>query len=207
MNDVLIAVKMVALDGWSGTLAKATPCALDRDHRVRYGLVQIDLADDLVLKHYGLWETVVTHELLHVLGFGTMFDYMGLISTSKTAPIEYYGQFGIEGNHRIGFQGPPLVQADGGSGVERVHWDDSTYGDELMTGYINTYGENPLSPLTLWALKDLGYQVDESKADKYNPASRRALREAAPFQIAYGDDVNPHLLRRYTRYREYKRTS
>jgi hypothetical protein len=40
------------------------------------------------------------------------------------------------------------------------------FGNELMTGYIED-SYNPLSILTIAALRDLGYSVDATKADSY----------------------------------------
>jgi len=40
-------------------------------------------------------------------------------------------------------------------------------GRELMTGFINIGSVNPLSKITLGAMKDMGYTVDLTKADAY----------------------------------------
>ncbi len=40
-------------------------------------------------------------------------------------------------------------------------------GRELMTGYINSGQVNPLSSITIGAMKDMGYTVDLTKGDSY----------------------------------------
>ena len=47
-------------------------------------------------------------------------------------------------------------------------------GAELMTGYLNSGVTNPLSAISIGAMKDIGYVVDLSVADPYtvSPALR-----------------------------------
>ncbi len=40
-------------------------------------------------------------------------------------------------------------------------------GRELMTGYINSGQVNPLTSITIGAMKDTGYTVDLTKGDSY----------------------------------------
>jgi hypothetical protein len=49
------------------------------------------------------------------------------------------------------------IEMDGGSGTVGVHWDESLFDGELMTGYVDSH--NHLSEMTLASLKDLGYDV------------------------------------------------
>jgi hypothetical protein len=58
---------------------------------------------------------------------------------------------------------------------------------ELMTGYINTRA-NPLSTVTIGALRDLGYTVDFTKADPFTPAT--ALRLPGVHVPGADDTVN-----------------
>jgi hypothetical protein len=50
------------------------------------------------------------------------------------------------------------VEQDGGSGTALGHWDEETFGNELMTGYLNA-GENAYSAMTAAAFADLGYEL------------------------------------------------
>ena len=82
------------------------------------------------------------------------------------------------------------------------HWRESTLGNELMTGYLNS-GTNPLSAITVGAMADLGYAVSFNAADAYakpaaasrtssSSSSSSAARSTAalmgPFVKAMKDD-------------------
>ena len=47
---------------------------------------------------------------------------------------------------------------DGGSGTAGAHWDEETFHNELMTGYIND-GANPYSAMSAASFADLGYTI------------------------------------------------
>ena len=49
------------------------------------------------------------------------------------------------------------VEGDGGSGTRDSHWDEETFDNEIMTGYINQ--ANYLSEMTVASLEDIGYQT------------------------------------------------
>jgi hypothetical protein len=53
-----------------------------------------------------------------------------------------------------------------GSGTRDVHWRESIFKTELMTGYISG-PTNPLSSVTIGALADFGYNVNFAAADAY----------------------------------------
>ena len=123
----------------------------------------------------GTWGDVVFHEIMHSIGFGTMWDYQGLLSgggtdnprfTGDRATAIYVAAGGDSG-------GVPLEQ-DGGSGTNDSHWNEigfldeneirvfrdgeTTFDDEIMTGYINNDG-NYLSDMTVASLADFGYET------------------------------------------------
>ena len=50
------------------------------------------------------------------------------------------------------------VEQDGGAGTRDSHWDEETFGNEIMTGYINISG-NYLSDMSIASLGDLGYEM------------------------------------------------
>ena len=74
-----------------------------------------------------------------------------------------------------------------------AHWDEDCFVNELFTGWINSNMDNPLSRISIAALKDKGYSnVDMTKADLYspppaccNPPARRNLRRSLK------NDVHP----------------
>ena len=85
------------------------------------------------------------------------------------------------------------VELDGGSGTAGSHWDEETFGNELMTGYINA-GENYISGMSAAAFKDMGYVVTPDYlawadarirvrlafARLGRPETKRACREGTP---------------------------
>lgn len=61
---------------------------------------------------------------------------------------------------------PVPVENTGGVGTRDSHWRETIFKNELMTGFVGGK-PNPLSRVTVASLKDLGYVVDLSKAEKY----------------------------------------
>lgn len=70
------------------------------------------------------------------------------------------------------------MEDQGGAGTARGHWKESVYQNELMTGFLSGNSQ-PMSRLTVQALRDLGYVVDLSKADAFTipSAAGRRLRD------------------------------
>jgi hypothetical protein len=102
----------------------------------------------------------------HVLGIGTLWQDNGLAGngcsyTSGTAVARewktYSGCTDLSN----------LVEQTGSTGTKCSHWSEKCFADELMTGYLSGSSQ-PLSPITLAALEDLGYSVDFTKADSFS---------------------------------------
>ncbi len=72
---------------------------------------------------------------------------------------------------------PVPVENQGGGGTARVHWRESVFGNELMTGFVGAAG-NPLSKLTVASLQDVGYEVDLDAADPYALPDLLSLAQA-----------------------------
>lgn len=105
--------------------------------------------------------------------------------------MRYLGAKGNAANQALGGPSQAIVESGQGAGTDRGHWKESVYQDELMTGFLSS-GRNPLSRLTIAALADLGYTVDESKADTFAfpPQGRRLKRdEHAEGRKQYGKDI------------------
>ena len=173
VDDLLIDASAVPIDGSGGVLGQAGPDRFRTGSRLPYhGTMQFDTADLAALEANGQLTAVVLHEMGHILGIGTIWDDLGVLSGAGTsnprfigaqATAQYNAIFGRNEN------GVP-VENSGGSGTADSHWRESILGNEVMTGYVNS-GSNPLSRITIGSLADLGYQVNYSAADNYTPPS------------------------------------
>jgi Leishmanolysin/Cornifin (SPRR) family len=109
----------------------------------------------------------VLHEMGHILGIGgTGWNRARLITPPGVLPVQFTGTNGIAGHAEIGGSGNPTVEDNGGPGTARAHWDEDTYKNELMTGFISGQTQ-PMSRMTVRSLVDLGYQVNVNQADNF----------------------------------------
>ena len=180
VDDVLIDASAVTIDGSGGILGQAGATHLRWDSYLPYrGIMEFDRADLADLEDRGSLEGVVLHEMAHVMGFGVIWEGLGLLSgtagsnprfTGRAATAEYNALFDTNASS-------VPVEAGGGWGTALSHWRESVFGSELMTGWLN-WGTNPLSRVTIAAMADIGYTVNMSAADRY-VASTAALTAAA----------------------------
>ncbi len=161
IDDIVIKAELKDIDGEGGILGMAGPTAIRTDgYLPATAVMQFDIADADYYNtpELGLWEEIVTHEMLHSVGFGTIWSYLGLIdnTTDPNAPV-FLGEGAKAAN------GDELVrlEEDGGSGTALSHWDEEIFGDELMTGWLNlsTDVETDLSDMTIASLGDIGYLI------------------------------------------------
>jgi hypothetical protein len=66
------------------------------------------------------------------------------------------------------------VENIGGPGTAGAHWREATFGNELMTGFVNI-GGMPLSQMTVGSLRDIGYQVNPFAADPFQLSAGPSL--------------------------------
>lgn len=167
VDDLEISASVVSIDGVSGALGQAGPTSLRPTTYLPYkGTMKFDSADMASMISDGTLTSVVTHEMGHVLGFGTLWDYLHLNTvfaqyTGANALAEYRT---LSGNASASYV--PL-ETGGGAGTADSHWSESIFGAELMTGYAESAPPMPLSRLTIAAMKDLGYGVDFSAAQSF----------------------------------------
>ncbi|HZF68540.1 MAG TPA: Ig-like domain-containing protein, partial [Gemmatirosa sp.] len=172
VDDVLLLVSIDSIDGRGRILGAAGPCVL-RDGDARspaVGVVVLDSADLSALVANGQAATVVSHEIGHVLGIGTL--WYGTAPSVLTADLRgpdprFTGAATMSASAALGYTDDGegvLLENVGGGGTRDSHWRESRYGRELMTGFINP-GANPLSLVSVRALRDLGYTVSDFGAD------------------------------------------
>ena len=193
IDDILIRVQLGLLsddtDGDGNTLAQARPVAFRTDSAGLPYLAEVGV-DEADADRTDL-TAIMTHEFGHALGFPDSNGWRNNVDdqdtptffTGSNAVREYNTVFGSAANP----SGVPIEQ-DGGAGTAFAHWDDETFGNELMTGFLES-GLNPLSVITIGAFDDMGYTVDYAAADPYTPPVAAAA--AAPVSNGRADRVLP----------------
>ncbi len=154
IDDLYVSVELKNIDGVGGILGQAGPNAVwTANDLTAAGVMQFDVADAINIYDQGLWGDVVTHELIHVLGFGSLWDY-GVHAENGLVVDGWF-----TGANAVAANGGNLipVEQDGGSGTAGSHWDEAALGNELMTGYIDD--SNYLAEFSVMSLADLGYAV------------------------------------------------
>jgi hypothetical protein len=197
IDDLLILAQGVAIDGPGGILGQAGPTHLrpasagTAAFLPAKGIMSFDTEDLTKMQSGGTLKDVITHEMGHVIGIGTIWSAKGKLKaagslnprfTGKTAKVEY-GKL----KHSSAAEVP--VENAGGPGTRDAHWRESVFRTELMSGFIAA-ANNPLSRMTAGSLKDLGYKVDLAGAELYSLPDLFAL-------AARGDVtplIRPHAL-------------
>ncbi|MGC4000435.1 MAG: leishmanolysin-related zinc metalloendopeptidase [Anaeromyxobacter sp.] len=174
-DDLVILADVTAIDGAGSILGQAGPC-LTRTTGSRLpvlGLMQFDEVDLANMDVHDL-DSVILHEMLHVVGFGTYWTYAGhdfLGASASTTDPQYSGANAV--NAYVGYNGGSgttvPVEGTGGAGTKNAHWRETTFKNELMTGWLNGYPTAaPMSRTTIASLQDIGYTVDVTQADAYD---------------------------------------
>ena len=180
VDDVLIAARVVELDGPGGLLGQAGALAKRASSGEPYfGLMEFDAADLADYAAAGELVDLIVHEMGHVLGIGFNWVGEGRVDDLLTNPT-YNGPAANAAWHELGGTGQVPVEDQGDVGTRAAHWRESTFANELMTGYADS--DERLSRVTIGALADRGYGVELSAADDYTlpapwaGAARRAGR-------------------------------
>lgn len=161
VDDLRITAEMKPIDGQNGILAYAGPTGTRPDGLSYEGQMTFDSNDTSI----GTFGDVVLHEMMHCVGIGTLWGDMTSGSTGagdmrftgQNATEAYKALFpDIAGTDPNADMGVP-IETDGASGTAGSHWDEETFNDEIMTGYIN--GSNTFTGMTAAALEDMGYDT------------------------------------------------
>ena len=179
IDDLRIDIGVDRIDGPGGTLAQSGPERTRTSGLPLTGSMEFDRSDVADLLADGTLVYTITHEMAHVLGFGTVWGDKNLISgegtrssrfTGRQAVAEYKDLFDLRSASSV-----PL-ETGGGDGTADSHWPERTFNNELMTGYAEGEGIiQPLSRITAATFADLGYSVDLAAADTWNPATQAAV--------------------------------
>ena len=174
VDDLLILAQGTAIDGPRGILGQAGPTHIRPESagKAKFlpvkGIMSFDTADLQAMQQDGTLKDVITHEMGHVIGVGTIWERKGLLKDAGLNTVRFVGK-----NARIEFgklkkskAADVPVENTGGPGTADGHWRESVFRNELMSGFIAA-PNNPLSRLTVASLLDMGYEVDLSKAEPY----------------------------------------
>ena len=186
IDDVLIEASGTAIDGPGGILGQAGPTHLRPASAgaakfiPAKGRMQFDTADLANMQANGTLNDVITHEMGHVLGIGTIWSTKGLLAGATTNNPTFTGKNAKKEYGTLKGTGPTAVPVEntGGPGTANSHWRETVFRNELMTGFV-AGPPNPMSRLTVASLKDLGYVVDLTKAEAYSLPNLLQLAEAA----------------------------
>lgn len=184
-TSLLVIVQADSIDGRGKTAGLGGPCVIrdDAPQFTALGTVTVDTADAASLAQQGILVALLTHEMGHILGIGTLWSD-GTVRDSVTffpntaAELDgsdpvFIGAGARAAYAQLGFtvdssRGVPIENLGTvGDGTRGSHWRASVMGHELMTGTLNN-GPNPLSRITIEALGDFGYTVVPEAGDDFS---------------------------------------
>jgi Leishmanolysin len=197
IDDILILAEGKFIDGPGGILGQAGPTQLRPGSLLpAKGVMMFDSADLDQMQARGTLGDVITHEMGHVLGIGTIWQDKGLLLGASTLRSRFKGPAARKEYGLLRGTSPRMVPVEnmGGPGTADGHWRETVFKKELMTGFVNTPG-NPLSRLTVACLHDMGYTVDMSAAEPYVLSNLLDLAESgAPSSMAGHEFGHGHCL-------------
>jgi hypothetical protein len=168
VQNVIIYIQADSIDGPGNTAGLGGPCVLRDPPSVMLtalGGLTVDTADVAYAASNGSLVDLLTHEMGHILGIGTLWGTSFFPNTATglgTSDPVFIGAAARGAATALAFtsdstQGVP-IENTGGAGTRDGHWRATVFGHELMTGTLHL-GGNPMSLVTVEALADLGYTV------------------------------------------------
>jgi hypothetical protein len=169
VDDLMIILSMAAIDGPGRVLGQAGPCALRPGNRLPLaGIVVLDADDVVPLIGTETLTDIIVHEIAHVLGFGTLWELLGLIAGAGTQDPRFTGARAVAEYQRLGGSGTVELENQGGEGTAEGHWRKTRFHIELMTGFVERVGiAQPMSRVTIESWGDLGYAVNPAAAEPF----------------------------------------
>lgn len=189
VDDVIVYANVAPNDGPGGILGSAGPCFVRTTGGLTLiGVMNFDVADLQLLQSTNRLGDVILHEMMHVLGFGTLWLSKGQVSGAQTLATAFIGPQAALGCQAHGGSAancvPIPLEACGGAGTRDVHWREpitcsigesaSGFGfrTELMTGFVSAAGvANPMSQMSIGSMADIGYVVNMLPFDPYTVPS------------------------------------
>jgi Leishmanolysin len=191
IDDLLILAQGTPIDGPGKILGQAGPTRLRPANAgtaaflPARGNMSFDIADLKKMEQDGTLNDVITHEMGHVLGIGTVWTFKNVVKGTNTNNPTFRGKAAMEEFGVLRGTGPAAVPVEntGGAGTRNSHWRETVFRNELMTGFVGAAG-NPMSHMTVASLQDLGYVVDLNAAEPYSLPNLQALAEKGLFALA-----------------------
>jgi hypothetical protein len=208
LDDVIIYLEFVPIDGAGGTLGSAGPCLVRSGTALSaLGGMRFDTEDLDAIEALGLLDDIIVHEMMHVLGFGTFWESPVDLLEQQSDPANPDHVPGMTDTHFTGaaalaefaaigggsYTGGNIVPVENdtanfGPGSLDGHWRESVFDEELMTPAANL-GSNPMSSLTIESFADLGYTVDKSAADAYSQTFSIVLGPVSQVEVDLSGDM------------------
>lgn len=206
IDDLVIYVVVEPRDGPFGILGSAGPCRVRPGNQAAVGAMNFDVDDLDRLADQGQLESVILHEMGHVLGIGTLWGLHGLIANTAPAgemdpeayDTHFHGDSAIAafdrngGDARDPGDAKVPVQNIGNLGSINGHWRESVMDHELMTPFLDGGVFNPLSEISVASLSDLGYTVNLGAADAFTvpfPTAALGVPGASTGELELVDDL------------------
>jgi len=185
IDDILIVAQGSVIDGVGGILGQAGPTRLRPSNAGPASFLParakmaFDTADLKRMEQDGTLLDVITHEMGHALGIGSIWTFKGLLHGAGTSNPTFTGANAKREYGALKHTGPTPVPVEntGGPGTADSHWRETVFRNELMTGFVGKAG-NPLSRMTIASLQDLGYVVDMNAAEEYALPNLLMMAEA-----------------------------
>jgi hypothetical protein len=180
--NLVIFVRLDTIDGPGGPggnlIGSAGPCVARQNGgefgAPLVGVVNLDAYDLLHPATAGTTVDVISHEIGHVLGIGTMWNIPGqrdFVPGVRGGSYDYVAPNAARAAFDLGFTAavtaPVPVEDQGGGGTLGSHWRERVFTSELMTGFMN-FAPDPISQITIGTLADLGWTVDPAGAEPFS---------------------------------------
>ena len=124
--------------------------------------------------------TVMIHEICHSLGFG--WETLGRLYDKET------GLFYPEYIQQISELAEMKIELDYGPATRYAHWDEETFGQELMTGMKNLSDDYVL-PVTIKIMKLFGHKVVSVPEEKLK-LNDKTIRQLSKIKFSRQRDVS-----------------
>jgi hypothetical protein len=198
VHNLLVFVRIAPIDGPAKIVGQASPCYVNTTSKLPImGFFELDADDLTLMADRGILDDVVLHEMGHILGIGTLWNYSRSFLVGSGSDDPYFNGQGARSAFAAAggasYVGTPVpVENSGGSGTRDAHWRKTVFGNELMQGYAQP-GGMPLSRITAASLQDLGYSVSLAAVDSYSLLGAALQADAgvssARAGLALGNDI------------------